>query len=71
MYVYYAIAEDTSSTFVKASSRYIIPGIYEMIQMKKQWSKNTQKEGVEELIKEIAHYSKEAQMKIHNLVEEV
>lgn len=55
-------------TFVKASHSYIIPGI----RIVNKLGMNTiQKDNYEEIIQGLAQYSKEAQMKIHDLVEEV
>ena len=70
LYVYYTIAGDTSWTYSEASHKYIVPGT-SLVSKLGMESTYTQSCDVKDMIQGIAHYSKEAQMKIHDLVEEV
>ena len=70
LYVYYTIAGVTSSTYSEASQRYIVP-ITSMVSRLGMESTYTQSCDVGELIEEIAHRSREAQVRIHDFAEEV
>ena len=70
LYIYYIIAGDASSTYSEASHRYIVP-VTSMVSKLGMESTYTQSCEVGEMIEEIALYSREAQIKIRDLVEEV